>query len=75
MRKSKGVNMDKNMLVYGRQSVKNIWFDGLKAVLDYFSECVKPREKVRIVIDYDPQAESTVITYYRATEKQGREKD
>ncbi len=60
--------MNKNMVVYGRQSIKNIWFVGLKGVLDYFSECVKLREKVRIVIEYDPQAENTTITYYRATQ-------
>lgn len=60
--------MNKNMVVHGRQSIKNLWFAGLKAVLDYFSECVKLGEKVRIVIEYDPQAENTTITYYRATQ-------
>lgn len=63
-----GKNMDKNMVVYGRQSIKNIWFVGLKAVLDYFSECVKLGEKMRIVIEYDPRAENTTIIYYRATQ-------
>lgn len=62
--------MSKNMFAYGKQTIKNIWFDGLKAVVDYFSECVKLREKVQIVIEYDPLVENTVITYYRATEKQ-----
>ncbi|MDO4356916.1 MAG: hypothetical protein Q4E13_10445 [Clostridia bacterium] len=60
--------MNKNMVVHGRQSIKNLWFVGLKAVLDYFSECMKLGEKVRIVIEYDPQVEDTTITYYRASE-------
>jgi len=75
MAKDQHENMSENMGIYGRQSIKNIWFVGLKAVLEYFSECVKLGEKVRIVIEYDPQKENTAITYYRATEKQDQEKD
>ncbi len=69
------VDMGKDMHTYGKQTIKKIWFVGLKAVMDYFCECVEMKEKTRIVIDYDPREENTVITYYRATAKQGQEKD
>lgn len=53
----------------GVQHIKNIWFSGLWIVLDYFISCVKFQKRARIVIDYDPQAVNTIITYYQAKEK------
>ena len=52
------------MVVHGRQTIKHPWFSGLKAVLDFFCENVELQKKVRIVVEYDPQKETTELTYY-----------
>lgn len=63
--------MDK-FILHGTQTIKNPWFSGLKAVLDYFCENVELQKKVRIVLEYDPQRENTRITYYRDAEPQNQ---
>jgi len=55
---------------YGSMTVKHPWFSATRAVLDYFAECIEHEKRAQIVIDYDPQAENTKITYYRQIESQ-----
>ena len=46
-------------------TIKHPWFTGLKAMADMFSEMVPFQERVRIVVDYDPQDTHTKIIIYR----------
>lgn len=46
-------------------TIKHPWFTGLKALMDMFSERVPFQERVRIVVDYDPQQTHTKIVIYR----------
>lgn len=46
-------------------TINHPWFTGLKALIDMFSERVPFQERVRIVVDYDPQETHTKIIIYR----------
>ena len=48
-----------------RTTIQHPWFAGLKAMADIFSEAVPFQEKVRIVIDYDPQETHTKVSVYQ----------
>lgn len=54
-------------------TIKHPWFTGLKALIDMFSERIPFQERVRIVVDYDPQQTHTKITIYRAKDDLGGE--
>lgn len=45
-------------------SIQNNWFVGAKIIMDQIFDCMRQKEKARIVFDYDPQGGKTKITSY-----------
>ena len=58
-------NSNEELEAISTTTIKHPWFTGLKALMDMFSERVPFQERVRIVVDYDPQQTHTKIVIYR----------